>query len=98
MLAKLRDVKIPADIDKYKFHVTETRYLDLMISTDGIKIDSTKVNAIRQWEIPIYVREVRLFVRFCNFYCQFIRDFSNIAEPFNTLTKKDTKFAWTNEC
>ena len=85
-------------MDKCGFHVTKTKYLGLMISVDGIKIDPAKVDAIKQWDSPTCVREVRSFIGFCNFYRQFIRDFSKITGPLNTLTKKDVKFAWTEEC
>ena len=61
-------------------------------------MDPAKVDAIKQWNSPTCVREVRLFIGFCNFYRRFIRDFSKIAGPLNTLTKKEVKFAWTDEC
>ena len=74
------------------------KYLGLIISTKGIKIDLAKIEAIMQWDTPMCVREVHLFVGFCNFYRQFIRNFSNIARPLNSFIKKDMPFAWTNEC
>ena len=92
VLTKLQETRIPADVDKCEFHVTETKYLGLIISVDGIKIDPAKVDAIKQWDSPTCVREVRLFIGFCNFYRQFIKDFLKIAGPLNTLTKKDVKF------
>ena len=98
VLTKLQEAGIQANVDKCKFHVTKTKYLGLIISTEGIKIDPAKVDAIKQWNSPTCVREVRSFIGFCNFYCQFIRDFSKIAGPLNTLTKKEVKFAWTEEC
>ena len=98
VLTKLRKAGIPADVDKCKFHVTETKYLGLIVGTEGIKMDPSKVDAIKLWDTPTCVREVRSFIGFCNFYCQFIRDFSKIAGPLNLLTKKDTKFTWSNEC
>ena len=55
VLAKLREFGIQTDIDKYKFHVTETKYLGLIISTEGIKMDSAKIEAIRQWDTPTYI-------------------------------------------
>ena len=64
-----------------------------MISTDSIKIDSAKVDAIKQWDTPTCVRKICSFIGFCNFYCQFIKNFFKIAELLNTLTKKDVKFA-----
>ena len=81
MLAKLPEAGIPADVDKCEFHVIKTKYLGLMISTDSIKIDLAKVDAIRQWDTPTCVKEVHSFIGFYNFYCQFIRNFSQIARP-----------------
>ena len=98
VLTKLQEARIQADVDKCKFHVTETKYLGLIISTKGIKMDPSKVDAIKSWDTPTYVREVRSFIGFCNFYCRFIRDFSKIAGPLNTLTKKEVKFTWTEQC
>ena len=92
VLMKLREAKIPADVDKCEFHITETKYLGLIISTEGIKIDPAKVDAIKQWDSPTCIQEVRLLIGFCNFYCRFIKDFSKIAGSLNTFTKKNVKF------
>ena len=46
VLAKLQEAGIPADVDKCEFYVTKTKYLGLIISTDGIKIDPAKVDTI----------------------------------------------------
>ena len=97
VLMKLREASILADVVKCEFHVMETKYLGLVISTRGIKIDLTKVDAIRLWDTPTCVKEVRSFIGFCNFYRRFIRNFSKIAGPLNSLTKKDAKFTWSNE-
>ena len=48
VLAKLRGFDIQANVDKCKFHVTKTKYLGLIISTEGIKMDLAKMEAIRQ--------------------------------------------------
>ena len=98
VLTKLREAGIPADVDKCEFHVTETKYLGLIVSTEGIKMDPSKVDAIKSWDTPTCVREVRSFIGFCNFYCRFISNFLKIAEPLNILTKKDVKFKWSVEC
>ena len=55
VLAKLRRFNIQADVDKCKFHVTKMKYLRLIISTKGIKMDSAKIEAIRQWDTPTCV-------------------------------------------
>ena len=69
VLTKLQEARIQADVDKCEFHVTETKYLGLIISVDGIKIDLLKVDVIKLWDTPTCVREVRSLIGFCNFYC-----------------------------
>ena len=46
VLAKLCEFGIQADVDKCEFHVTETKYLGLIVSTEEIKMDLAKVAAI----------------------------------------------------
>ena len=98
VLIKLREAGLQADVDKCEFHVTETKYLGLIISVDGIRMDPAKVKAIQEWEIPTCLREVRSFIGFCNFYRRFIRGFSKIAKPLDALTKKERIFEWTSAC
>jgi hypothetical protein len=46
VLAKLKEHGIQIDIE---FHVTETKYLGLIISGDGIRMDPEKVATIIEW-------------------------------------------------
>ena len=55
-------------MDKCKFHVTKTKYLGLVISKHGIKMDLAKIEANKNWSIPKHVKDVHAFVEFCNFY------------------------------
>ena len=55
VLAKLREFRIQADINKYEFHVTKTKYLVLIISTNRIKMDLAKIEAIKQWDTPMCI-------------------------------------------
>ena len=48
VLAKLHEFGIQANVDKCEFHMTETKYLGLIISTEGIRMDPVKIEAIRQ--------------------------------------------------
>ena len=48
VLVKLHEFGIQADVDKCEFHMTKTKYLGLIISTERIKMDLAKIEAIRQ--------------------------------------------------
>jgi len=57
-------------------------------------MDPTKVSAIRNWPTPIKKQELQRFLGFCNFYRQFIKDYSKIAKPLTILTG-DIPWSWT---
>jgi len=89
---KLRDAGLYLDIAKCEFNVTSVKYLGLIVTTDGIAMDATKVCDISDWEAPTTVTKVQSFLGFANFYRRFIRGYSELAAPLTALTKKDTQF------
>ena len=68
VLQKLREVSLQADITKCTFHVKEILYLELIIITEEIKIDSAKVSIIVKWLILMNIKDVQSFLSFINFY------------------------------
>ena len=98
MLAKLYKFDIQANINKCEFHVTKMKYLGLIISKNGIKVDPAKVEAIKNWSTPKCMKDMCTFVGFCNFYWHFIQNFSKIAESLKSLIKKNTAFVWSTDC
>ena len=88
VLNRLRDAGLQVDIKKCEFHVTKTKYLGFVISTDGIEVDPAKVEAVISWLPPTSVRAVQSFLGFCNFYRRFIPDYGRIARPLTKLTVK----------
>jgi hypothetical protein len=46
VLERLRKANLQVDIEKCKFHVTETRFLSLIVGRDGIRMDPEKIRAI----------------------------------------------------
>jgi len=98
VLERLRDAGLQCDITKCNFHVSEVKYLGLIITRDGIKMDPAKVAAIQEWESPRNIRDVRAFLGFTNFYRRFIAHFSKVVKPLVELTKKGMKFQWSSAC
>ena len=72
-------------------------YLGLVVKEGKISTDPVKVKGFAKWPILTYVKDVRSFLGFGNFYRKFIPGFSTLAAPLNTLLKKDTAFQWTEE-
>ena len=51
------------------------KYLDLIIISDDVKMNSEKVKAIQNWETSQNVKNVQAFLEFANFYHWFIINF-----------------------
>ena len=98
VLQWLHNAGLQASIKKCEFHVTWTKYLGFILTMDGIKVDPEKTQVIHDWNVPSTVQGVQSFLGFCNFYWRFIKDYSQIAQPLNQLTKKEVPFVWNNKC
>ncbi|XP_073120033.1 uncharacterized protein [Henckelia pumila] len=68
------------------------------ISAKGIEVDPSKVEAVRNWVDPKNATEIRSFLGLAGYYRSFIQDFSKIALPLTSLTRKGVKFVWSDQC
>ena len=98
VLERLMLAGLQLDVTKCEFNVTEVKYLGLIITTEGIRMDPEKVSTIQDWKVLANVKDVQAFIGFANFYRRFIKDFSKIAAPLVHLTRKDVPFEMSPEC
>ena len=61
-------------------------------------MDPVKLAGITDWPTPTTVKQVRSFLRFGNFYRQFIGHYASLARPLNGLTKKNLTWNWSGDC
>ena len=63
-------------------------------------MDLIKVAGVWDCPMPTMVKGVCSFLGFCNYYCTFVQDFSELALPLNALMKKGQEFQWgtTKQC
>lgn len=64
----------------------------------GILPDNSKLHAVMQYPKPVDGDGTMRFVAFANYYRRFIKNFAELTQPLNKLTRKNTKFEWTKEC
>ena len=92
MLNKLREIDLQMNIQKCEFDVEKIVFLNVIISRFDLRMDSKKMKIIVNWIISINLKEVQDFVRFANFYRQFIKNFSKVIRSLMKLTRKDQFF------
>jgi hypothetical protein len=51
-----------------------------------------KIKVIIGWEASRFIRSIRAFIEFANYYRRFINGFSVLITPLTELTKKGTPF------
>jgi hypothetical protein len=95
VLKRLEQYDLYLRPEKCEFEQQEIEYLGLIIGGSEVKMDPSKVAAVKDWKTPTNLREVRGFIGFANFYRRFIKDFAKITRPLHDLTKKNTPFEWS---
>ena len=87
VLKRLHKRALQIDIDKCEFNTTRVKYLGMVVTTEGMEMDTKKVEAIQKWEVLLSVKDVQTFLGFSNFYCWFIPSFLAKVKLLNKLTK-----------
>jgi hypothetical protein len=98
ILQRLRDVELQTDIDKCEFFVHEIKYFELIIKRDEIKMNSKKIEIILQLSTFENLKQIQKFLKFCNFYKRFIRNFVKIVKSLIKLIRKNVLFNWNEAC
>jgi hypothetical protein len=94
VLQVLRENQLYAKRSKCEFWKQEISFLGHVVSSQGIKMEASKVDAIVSWPRPHSVHDLRSFLGLAGYYRKFVKSFSTIAGPLGELLRKDTPFSW----
>lgn len=96
VLKLLKHHQLVAKHNKCHFRQSKVDYLGHVITSIGLMVDPSKIDAIQQWATPKSIKEVRSFLGLAGYYRRFIKQFATIASPLSDLLKNDG-FQWTNQ-
>ncbi|XP_075111388.1 uncharacterized protein LOC142181771 [Nicotiana tabacum] len=94
----LQDHKLYAIFFKCEFWLNLLAFLGHVISGEGMKVDSKKIEAVKNWPRPTSVSDIRSFLGLACYYRHFVEGFSSISSPLTRLTQKKVMFQWSDAC
>ncbi|KRY20902.1 Retrovirus-related Pol polyprotein from transposon 17.6 [Trichinella patagoniensis] len=73
-------------------------YLGHIISEKGIATDPSKTRAVKEWQAPSCVSELRQLLGLASYYRKFDNGFASNAAPLHRLLEGDAEWKWTEDC
>ena len=104
MLQKLRKFNLFVKLSKCIFDALEIEFVGFIVGQEGISMDPDHIKTIVEWLLSKSFKDIQQFLRFTNFYCQFIDAFSWVATGLSDMLKggekskfKEKNFVLTKE-
>ena len=86
VLSRIIETGLKLKPSKCKFVQQEVRYLGHVVTPVGLKPNTDRVTADRDYPVPKHVKEVRQFLGLASHYCRFIGHFAKITQPLHVKT------------
>ena len=94
VLGRIGDSGVKLKAKKCFLFQRETNYLGHVISSEGVKCDPAKIEAVKQWHPMKTTRQVKSFLGMVCYYNKFIKNYAEVSRPLYDLLVKNRKFVW----
>ncbi|CAC5376836.1 unnamed protein product [Mytilus coruscus] len=98
VLKRLQEAGLKLKPEKCNIFQTEVTFLGHVVSKKGIQPNPDNITKILECPVPKTVKGVRHILGLGSYYRRFIRNFSDLVKLLTELTKKSSKFVWSENC
>jgi len=95
VLQTLKKVDLRIKSGKSEFHVQSVQFLKFIVTSQSLRMNSKKIEAVTTWSMSKSKIKVQFFLEFANFYKCFIEKYFRIVSSLMNLTRKNISFVWT---
>ena len=92
VLQTLKDHKLFANFNKCELWLQYVAFISHIVSSEGIRVDSQKIEAVKHCSRPTYAVDIKNFLGLAGYYRMFVEGFSSISLPLTVLSHKMVKF------
>ena len=92
VLKTSKDRQLFTKFSKCEFWLQSVASLDHIVSSEGIRVDSEKMEAVKKWPKSTFAANIISFLGLAGYYRRFLEGFSSIASPLTWLTEKTVMF------
>ena len=104
VFSHIRNAELKLKSKKCHFFKSSNKCLGHVVWTDSISSDDRKLVAVKDWPLPLHIKELHRFLGFTSYYRRFIKNYANVARrltqllhgssPCKTKNKKKLFFRW----
>jgi len=94
----MRAHQLKMNLTKSFMGIASGKFLEFVMTSKGIHLDSEKVRAIQEIQPPKNLRELRGLQGRLAYIRRFIANLSQGCQPFTKLIKKGVSFIWDDAC
>ena len=94
LLRRCQEHNIKLNKQKVAFKQTEVPYNTHLLTSEGIKAEPSKVEAVLRMERPTDVTGVQWIMGTMGYLAKSLPRLSKVSQPLRQLTKKGTEFLW----
>ncbi|KAI8480674.1 hypothetical protein Bbelb_415670 [Branchiostoma belcheri] len=95
LMQRCRERGLKLNAEKVKLRQQEVPFHGHLITSQGLKVDPSKVTAVMKMPRPEDAQGVQRLIGFVTYLAKFLPKLSDICEPLRKLIAKENEFEWT---